>query len=236
MITAMHKLTRLGLGFLLLLALMVLGLPSSGWAAGSQLKQRLQALSTDNVTAQALLLMQDKRDSARLNDATFLLEKQLGAQPDDRTVRMFYGYGQLFQAGDYLRKKNYMRAAELSKLGFYALDEAAETEPENWRLFWLRARMDAFVPASNGRCVVAIKDVNTLNDAVPASLKPMLTLMRARAAESCNDGDMAALAWKTLHEMDADGEALLENNAGTAPAWTSEEIDEVILPLMEGKG
>ncbi|KAB8312514.1 hypothetical protein EH228_06895 [Erwinia endophytica] len=210
--------------------------PGVGWAGEADL-ERVQPLAATSVTAQALLLMKDTQDSSQVKKAVELLQQQLHHTPDDRTARLFYGYGQLFLAGDFMLKKNYMRAAELSKQGFYAQDQAAEQEPANWSLFYLRARMDAFVPAENGRCVVANKDLDTLAEdpAVPASLQPMLTLMRARAEQSCAHPALAEKARQSLRQMGNQGTSLLPLLNGAAPSWRAEEINDVLLPLMEAR-
>jgi len=210
--------------------------PGAGRTGETGLEQ-LQPLAATSATAQALLLMKDTRNSSQVKKAVELLQKRLLRAPDDRAARLFYGYGQLFLAGDFMLKKNYMRAAELSKQGFYAQDQAAEQEPANWYLFYLRARMDAFVPAENGRCVVANKDLNTLAEepAVPASLQPMLTLMRARAEQSCAHPALAEKAWQSLRQMRNKETSLLQLQSGAAPAWRAEELNDVLLPLMEAR-
>ncbi|MFU9135411.1 hypothetical protein [Erwinia tasmaniensis] len=218
--------------------LLVLWLALTGTARAEQesLDNWLAPLAEKNATARALLMMKDKRDTGQLTHAVSLLQQRLIASPEDRTAKMFYGYGQLFLAGDYMLKKNYMRAAELSKQGYYAIDEAAEQEPENTLLLYLRARMNAFVPAESGRCVVANKDLNALQSpTLPISLTPMLTLMRARAAMSCNQPEKAAQAWNALRTMGAAGAPLYRIQSGTSPGWTSGEILDVLMPLLEAQ-
>ncbi|WP_345828990.1 hypothetical protein AAGR22_18805 [Erwinia sp. HDF1-3R] len=219
-----------------LLIVLLLALTGTVCAAQEDLDTRLAPLAEKNVTARALLLMKDKRDTSQLNRAVSLLQQHLIASPEDRTAKMFCGYGQLFLAGDYMLKKNYMRAAELSKQGYYAIDEAAEQEPENALQFYLRARMNAFVPAESGRCVVANKDLNALQSPLlPTSLTPMLTLMRARAAMNCNQPEKAAQAWNALRAMGAAGEPLYRIQSGAPPDWTSGEILDVLVPLLEAQ-
>ncbi|WP_199063574.1 hypothetical protein [Serratia sp. ASV30] len=153
--------------------------------------------------------------------------------PDRRIAKMFYGYAQLFMATDFLAKKNYMRAAETSKLGFFYIDEAAESEENDWQMRFLRVRMDAFVPASHGRCVVALKDLDYLqqNPAVPADLQPMITLMSAHALASCQRVADAKAARAALAQQGAEGKRLSEHS--TAPEWTPAELNTIIQPLTE---
>ncbi len=227
----MHKMRLMPCGLLLL---MMLAIPTSGWAGEANLDASLRPLVAKNITAQALLLLKNKGDGDQLSKAVELLQQKLKEAPTDRSARLFYGYGQLLLAGDFMLKKNYMRAAELSKQGFYALDEAAEQVPENWRLRYLRARMDAFVPAKNGRCVVAMKDLASLtgHSAVPASLTPMLLLMQARAEQSCRQPEKARQAWQKLREMGPREAMLTAWRTGAAPAWSASEINDVLLPLL----
>lgn len=171
---------------------------------------------------------------SELTQAVSELEKTFIQYPNYRIAKMFYGYGQLFMATDFLAKKNYMRAAESSKLGFFYIDEAAETVKDDWRMRFLRARMDAFVPAANGRCVVALKDVDFLQqDAqVPAELKPLIMLMSARALTSCKRDAEAKSAWEALAKLGNTGKKLADVR-GSAPEWTAAELTTVIQPLAE---
>ncbi|VTP62748.1 Uncharacterised protein [Serratia rubidaea] len=95
--------------------------------------------------------------------------------------------------------------------------------------------MDAFVPADNGRCVVAVKDTGYLQQsaALPAALRPMVTLMAARALETCRQQEQAAAAWTALGEQGDEGQRLLALRKQPAPAWSPAELKLVIQPLAE---
>lgn len=188
-----------------------------------------------NERLQTILTVSAQAPIAELNRATASLKAQFEQHPDYSVGKMFYGYGQLFIATDFLNKKNYLRAAEASKLGFFYIDEAAETDEDNWRLRFLRARMDAFVPADNGRCVVAVKDTGYLQQsaALPAALRPMVTLMAARALETCRQQEKASAAWTALGEQGDEGQRLLALRKQPAPAWSPAELKLVLQPLAE---
>ncbi|UAN54982.1 hypothetical protein [Serratia sp. JSRIV004] len=187
----------------------------------------------DNPNLQAILAVNSQAPMSTLTRAASQLQALYQQHPDRHIAKMFYGYAQLFMATDFLAKKNYMRAAETSKLGFFYIDEAAESEENDWQMRFLRVRMDAFVPASHGRCVVALKDLDYLqqNPAVPADLKPMITLMSAHALASCQRVADAKAAWAALAQQGAEGKRLSEQS--TAPEWTPAELSAIIQPLAE---
>ncbi|MFI8416336.1 hypothetical protein ACQKDS_08245 [Serratia sp. NPDC078593] len=188
-----------------------------------------------NSQLQTILSITTKAPIGELNSATAQLKSLFEQYPDYRVAKMFYGYGQLFIATDFLAKKNYLRAAEASKLGFFYIDEAAETDEKDWRMRYLRARMDAFVPATNGRCVVALKDTTYLQqDAqVPTALQPMIMLMSARALATCQKKPEAEAAWATLKKQGDEGQRLAQLRDKPAPEWSAEELSNLIHPLAE---
>lgn len=207
---------------------------ASGLAQATSLAQ-LQQEAQSNPRLQAILAVNSQAPMSTLTSAAGQLQALYQQYPDYRIAKMFYGYAQLFMATDFLAKKNYLRAAESSKLGFFYIDEAAESEETDWQMRFLRARMDAFVPATNGRCVVALKDLGYLqhNPAVPADLQPMMTLMSARALTSCQREAEAKAAWAALAQQGEEGKRLSEQQGRTAPAWTPAELSAIIQPLAE---
>lgn len=184
---------------------------------------------------QAMLAVNSQAPMSQLVTATDQLQALYQQHPDYRIAKMFYGYGQLFMATEFLAKKNYLRAAEASKLGFFYIDEAAETDAQDWQMRFLRARMDAFVPVSNGRCVVALKDLDYLqhNAEMPAELRPMMTLMSAYALNSCQRENEAKAAWAALSQLGDEGQRLAERQDYSAPEWTPAELNIIIQPLAE---
>ncbi|SQJ19853.1 Uncharacterised protein [Serratia rubidaea] len=205
-------------------------------AVGANASAADQRTAPESGRLQTILTINAQAPIADLNRATASLKAQFEQHADYSVGKMFYGYGQLFIATDFLKKKNYLRAAESSKLGFFYIDEAAETDDGDWRLRFLRARMDAFVPASNGRCVVAVKDTDYLQQSasLPAPLRPMVTLMSARALETCKQQEKAAAAWTALGRQGEEGQRLLALRNQPAPAWAPAELSLVIRPLTEG--
>lgn len=207
---------------------------ASGLVQATSLDQ-LQQQAQSNPRLQAILDINTQAPMSQLTRATSQLQALYQQHPDYRIAKMFYGYGQLYMATEFLAKKNYLRAAESSKLGFFYIDEAAESDEHDWQMRFLRARMDAFVPASNGRCVVALKDLGYLqqNAAVPVELKPMMTLMSAHALTRCQREADAKAAWAALSQQGEEGKRLSELKGGSAPAWTPAELNAIIQPLAE---
>ena len=197
--------------------------------------EQVQQQAQNNPVLKTILTIKRQAPVNELDNATAFLEKTFNEKAEALAAKMFYGYGQLFMATNYLSKKNYLKAAESSKLGFFYVDEAAETDENNWRMRYLRARMDSFVPASNGRCVIALKDTAYLqeNTEVPASLKPMLYLMSARANTSCQHSEAADKQWVSLAQMGEEGKRLSALRTHPSPEWSESELTSVILPVTE---
>lgn len=155
--------------------------------------------------------------------------------PDDLYAKLYEGYGWLFTAGEYLKQQNYFRAAELAKRGFFLMDEAVDQAPENWRLRFLRARLDLYVPAEFGRHVVALKDLRYLEEhpeQLPAAMSELVDFLKIRAL--------------TAAGQKADAEQL-RGQLTRSPLWaellqeqgrlflTAEEIQYVLAPIVRGE-
>lgn len=156
--------------------------------------------------------------------------------PDDLYAKMYEGYGWLFTAGEYVKKKNYFRAAELAKRGFFLMDEAVDQRPEDWRLRLLRARVDVYVPAEFGRHVVALKDLRYLEEnpkEVPPALSSLVDFLQIRAFDAAGQGERARQ---------------LAGELGRAPLWadllqspdtrlflTPDEVQFVLAVIVDAK-
>lgn len=155
--------------------------------------------------------------------------------PDDLYAKLYEGYGWLFTAGEYLKQQNYFRAAELAKRGFFLMDEAVDQAPENWRLRFLRARLDLYVPAEFGRHVVALKDLRYLEEnpeQVPPAMAEIIDFLHTRAlaaagqeqqAEQLRDQLARSPLWAAL--LQQQGRLFL----------TAEEIQYVLAPIVRGE-
>jgi len=138
---------------------------------------------TRNLAILSVALAAEGKLDARAVQA---LSQHVQANPDDQFAKLYEGYAWVFSAGEYNRRKNYLRAAEDIKRGFFLIDEAVDSVPDNWRIRYLRLRMDAFVPADLGRYVIALKDAAILSgrlDQLPPALHPLLQVLRTAALE-----------------------------------------------------
>lgn len=157
--------------------------------------------------------------------------------PDDLYAKMYEGYGWLFTAGEYVKKQNYFRAAELAKRGFFLIDEAVDQQPDDWRLRFLRARLDVYVPAEFGRHVVALKDLDYLRQRqgeLPASLAALIDFLQVRALAADGQQAQAEQLREQLRRSPVWAE-LLQQPAPSRLFLTSEEIQYVLAPIVEGE-
>jgi len=140
------------------------------------------ALTRNLAIVSVALAAEGKLDARALQ----VLSQHVDTKPNDLFAKLYEGYAWVFSAGEYHRRKNYLRAAEDIKRGFFLIDEAVDSEPDNWRLRYLRLRMDAFVPADLGRYVIALKDAAILSgqlEQLPPQLHPLLALLHTAALE-----------------------------------------------------
>jgi len=156
--------------------------------------------------------------------------------PDDQFAKIYEGYAWVFSAGEYNRRKNYLRAAEDVKRGFFLIDEAVDSDPENWRLRYLRLRMDAFVPKDLGRYVIAFKDAAILAEAVESlssDIKPLIFALWATALERSGKLPAAQNEFTTIRARFEHSKLL--SQCGPQDFFTKDEINQVLLYALEHK-
>lgn len=156
--------------------------------------------------------------------------------PDDLYAKMYEGYGWLFTAGEYVKKQNYFRAAELAKRGFFLIDEAVDQQPEDWRLRFLRARLDVYVPAEFGRHVVALKDLDYLKEhrgSLPPSLSGVIDFLQVRALAAAGQQEQAEHLREQLRGSPVWAELLQQPQPRLF--LTAEEIQYVLAPIVGGE-
>ncbi|WP_322059106.1 hypothetical protein [Paraburkholderia sp. J63] len=198
--------------------------PASDAARSEAMLATLGTQSAGVARAQAILTIAQRASGSDLDHAVSVLRTTLTRDPADLDAKMYYGYGLLRMALNYLANKNFMQAAERAKQGFFYVDEAAESAPDSWRLRYLRTRVDAFSPPSNGRCVIALKDIAYLeaSAAVPRDLMPMIGFMRGRAQDACRQG------WSLAGGNPEQAAAVLP-----PPPLTPAEIADVLEPIVK---
>lgn len=198
-----------------------------------QLEQR-QISNRDNARNSAILGVLSRQSVSEMNRHVTALQRYLESHQEDNNAKMFYGYGLLFLSADFLKNKNYFRAAELAKQGFFYLDEAAESDPDNWKTRFMRLRMDAFVSRESGRCVVSLKDLTFLTQYTdfPAALTPMLNLLNSRSQEACDKSNEAKALLEQVKNSET-GQLLLEMNNEAIRLMTQEELISLVDPMLE---
>ncbi|MGF6436049.1 hypothetical protein ABIC80_001700 [Kosakonia sp. 1610] len=151
---------------------------------------------------------------------------------------IFYAYGLLQQAKHYVAINDFIHAAEYAKTGFFYLDEAVESNDDNLRLHYLRARIDAYLPAKSGRCVIALHDTERLINATGLFDESMLIpirYMRYRALIDCGLSHDAGLQLNELSQTGTRAEKYTLLPPGTAPEWDLQEMTQIVMPLLKEK-
>lgn len=144
----------------------------------------------DSIFNYAILKMVDTPSASDLHEAISCLSDYLQHRPEDLTAQMSMGYASVLLADLYLARKNYFKAAEYSKRGFYLMDEAVEQEPDNISIRFMRGRFDAQAHRKLGRYVVAVKDLEYLlenRDRLPEGMEPACLFLLAKALLSAGD-------------------------------------------------
>ncbi|MHC0465275.1 hypothetical protein [Kosakonia cowanii] len=151
---------------------------------------------------------------------------------------IFYAYGLLQQAKHYVAINDFIHAAEYAKTGFFYLDEAVESNDDNLRLHYLRARIDAYLPAKSGRCIIALHDTERLINATGLFDENMLIpirYMRYRALIDCGLSHDAGQLLTELRQTGKRAEKYTLLPPGTAPEWDLQEITQIVMPLLNEK-
>lgn len=151
---------------------------------------------------------------------------------------IFYAYGLLQQAKHYAAINDFIHAAEYAKTGFFYLDEAVESNDDNLRLHYLRARIDAYLPAKSGRCIIALHDTERLINATDLFDENMLIpirYMRYRALIDCGLSHDAGQMLNELRQAGTRAEKYTLLPPGTAPEWDLQEMTQIVMPLLKEK-
>lgn len=155
---------------------------------------------------------------------------------DNPLSLVFYAYGTLRQADRALQTNDFIRASEYGKTGFFYLDEAVDLYEDNMLVRYMRARVDAWLPASIGRCVVTLNDTEKMlntSDVFNAGLVEHINEMRYRALLSCKHKRQADALLAEIELRNANTASSLAS--GSAPEWDINEVTEILLPLAKGK-
>ena len=212
-----YKLRR---SFILMLILMLLSGCFAGSSAKSERKLDSQILSkirnkitadykknprdSKNIYNYAILNIVASPDISSLHLSIQLFDEYLAKKPEDLAAQMYNGYALVLAAELYQKQKNYFKAAEYSKKGFYLMDEAVDQAPDNITLRLIRSRFDSQTPQEVGRYVLAIKDLKYLlanKDKFPAAIEPLIYFLLAKAYLTAGDAVSAEMQQAILHRQ-----------------------------------
>lgn len=151
---------------------------------------------------------------------------------------VFYSYAMLQLANHFELVNDYVKASEYAKLGFFFLDEAVEANEENLRIRYLRSRVDAYLPAKLGRCVVTLHDTDVLlkeEEKLDVTIMEKVNFMRYHALVSCSENSRAAALMKAMENGSQSKLKQFDLKTGNAPEWDVNEINKILSPLMQGE-
>ncbi|HBS0235664.1 TPA: hypothetical protein L9968_003126 [Klebsiella aerogenes] len=142
----------------------------------------------------------------------------------------------LRQANYYQSINDLINASEYAKTGFFYLDEAVDTNEDNMLIRYLRARVDAWLPAGLGRCVITIEDTDLLlnnKDKFSSEIIGNILTMRLRALHNCHMKQQEKQLADHLRRVNQQREIDFENNE--MPVWEMAEVLQVIVPVIKGE-
>lgn len=214
--------------------------PLRMWALAQKSKVMIQALyrqeqsKTGGQPSRNLALLAVHLASEGKLDARSVeyLSRHVQGRPEDHFAKLYEGYAWVFSAEKYSKEKNYLRAAEYLKRGFFLIDEAVDSDPDNWRLRYLRMRLDAFVPSDLGRYVVALKDASLLmqgTDPLPPGLRPFVATLKSSALDRSGKTAVAASDFEAVRTQFRGTEmAALSSPCGLQTFFAAEEINGLL--------
>ncbi|MCU6669144.1 hypothetical protein M8013_10315 [Enterobacteriaceae bacterium H4N4] len=146
---------------------------------------------------------------------------------------IFYSYGVLKQASYFSSVNDLIKASEFAKTGFFYLDEAVDSNEKDLRIRYMRARLDAYLTAELGRCVITISDTKLLlenKEKFSRGIVEHIKKMHVIALQNCKMHDQSSLS---LIQKDGRKPGV-KVTADEAPLWSVEEVTQIMLPLVKG--
>ena len=152
------------------------------------------------------------------------------------TSLIFYAYGMLKQADYFKTVNDIINASEYAKTGFFYLDEAVDLNEKDPRVRYLRARVDAYLPANLGRCVITVSDADLLlseNNKFSARLISNINAMNYRSLINCGETNLASQFLQKIKASDEGAE--IDIASDNTPPWDMDEVTNIIVPLVKGE-
>lgn len=154
------------------------------------------------------------------------------------TSLIFYSYGMLRQANHFSVVNDFIHASEYAKTGFFYLDEAVDSHEGNPRIRYLRARIDAYLPAVIGRCVVTLDDTERLlkeKNVFDNDILKHIEYMRYKALVNCNQPQQAELLMEKIKAKTSVDANFFDPNLHAEPEWDMNEVTQIVIPLFKGE-
>jgi|GEM_PF-3374563 len=195
-------------------------------------KKTVEGISRNLAILSIILAAEGRLNAQKLQSLT----RHVQEQPNDLFAKMYEGYAWVFSAEGYSRRKNYLRAAEYVKRGFFLIDEAVDAAPDSWRLRYLRLRMDAFVTADLGRYVIALKDaaiLSEMTEQLPVDMLPMIAVLRAVALDRSGKAQEAQAEFNAMRKQFAKSPvATFVNECGLQDFFIMDEVTHILTPSL----
>lgn len=187
------------------------------------------SLSSEDKVSNIILINKNTSKKDLINILITLDEKK--NMPIDDFI---YGYLNVYLANIYNKEKEYSKASESIKKAFYYIDKSVESNIENWRLRYLRLRVDAFVPLYLGRCDVSLIDsVSLLSDKrIDDELKYIIKYMYAKSLINCKKNKQANIMIEQLLRGRDYNNIISKYGINNNIPWFPIEIDFVISYLI----
>ena len=147
---------------------------------------------------------------------------------------VFYAYGMLRQANYFLATNDIIKASEYAKTGFFYLDEAVDLNQNIPLIRYLRAKVDAYLPAELGRCVITLEDTDILlKQELSSRIRDNVNDMRYRAFYNCKLYQQAGQLLSILQVDNPNKKIDMAYNGSST--WGLDEVTQIIIPLMRAK-
>ncbi|HCK0912852.1 hypothetical protein FOT85_23775 [Klebsiella michiganensis] len=144
---------------------------------------------------------------------------------------VFYAYGMLRQANYFLGTNDFIKASEYAKTGFFYLDEAVDLNQNKPLVRYLRAKVDAYLPAELGRCVITLEDSDILlKQKLSSRIRDNVNDMRYRAFYNCKLYKQAGQLLSILQVHNPNKKIDMSYNGSSI--WELDEVTQIITPLV----
>ena len=126
---------------------------------------------------------------------------------------------------------DFIKASEYAKTGFFYLDEAVDLNQNKPLVRYLRAKVDAYLPAELGRCVITLEDSDILlKQKLSSRIRDNVNDMRYRAFYNCKLYKQAGQLLSILQVHNPNKKIDMYYNGSSS--WDLDEVTQIITPLV----